>query len=78
MDDLTAAKSWVQHWQRVGPILEEIERAELRAFSFQQNWAAVDGLLQLGADTPNIKDREQSGLVEQQRLFAMARRQCIR
>lgn len=75
MDDIAAAKSWVEHWQRVGPILEEIEHAELRAFSFPQNWAAVDGLLQLGADTPNIKEREESGLVEQQRLFAKARRQ---
>lgn len=75
MDEPAAAKSWVERWQRVGPILEEIEHAELRAFSFQQNWAAIDGLLQLGADTPNIKDREQSGLVEQQRLFAKARRQ---
>ena len=74
MDETTATKLWVEHWQRVGPMLEKVEHEELRAFCFERDWKLVDGLLQLGFDVPNVKAPHDSGLVEQQRLFAKARR----
>jgi hypothetical protein len=74
MDETASNKAWVEHWQRVGPILEKIEHEELRAFRFEESWELVDGLLQLGFDVPNSKDRNSSGLIEQQRYFAKARR----
>ena len=74
MDKQSAAKLWVEHWQRVGPMLEKIEHDELRAFSFERDWQVVDSLLQLGCDVPNAKAGHESGLIEQQRLFGKSRR----
>jgi hypothetical protein len=73
MRETEAAKQWVEHWQRVGPLLEKIEHEELRVFCFEKSWELVDGLFQFGFDVPNAKRRDHSGLVEQQRLFAKAR-----
>jgi hypothetical protein len=66
-------KEFVEHWKRVGPLLERFERDELRGSSYEENWELIDGLLQLGFDLPNTKDPMTSGMIEQQRLFAKAR-----
>jgi hypothetical protein len=69
-------KEYVEHWKRVGPILERFEHEELRKSSYEDKWELIDGLLQLGFDLPNAKDPMTSGMVEQQRLFAKARRRA--
>lgn len=74
MDRESGGKSFVEHWKRVGPLLERFEREELRSLSPETRSEQLAGLLQLGCDMPNAKDPHTSGLVEQQRLFAKARR----
>ena len=65
-------KEWVERWKRVGPILERIKREELRRFRYEDSWHIADELLEMGCrfGTP----RTTTGLVEQQRLFAKARK----
>jgi hypothetical protein len=74
MDRETGSKLLVEHWKRVGPLLEQFEREELRSLTPEARSAQLEGLLQLGCELPNAKDPFTSGLVEQQRLFAKARR----
>lgn len=61
----TDNRGFVQHWRRVGPMLEEIRRRELQNFDFSANAHIVDALLQLGLDCGEV--RTTSGLVELQR-----------
>jgi len=65
-------KKWVETWKRAGPELERFRRQELRAFNYEENMHLVDGLLAMAARF--ARPRPTSGLVEQQRLFAKARR----
>ena len=74
MDATSATEVWVNNWRRVGPLLEKIVHEELRALSSEDRLKQLDGLLQLGCELPNAKDPHTSGMVEQQRLFAKARR----
>ena len=67
IDQAASTLAMVRHWQRVGPLLEERRRAELRAFDFAANHEIIDSLLDLG--TLARSARMTSGLVEQQRLF---------
>jgi hypothetical protein len=62
----------VRHWQRVGPLLEQIRRQELRAMDDAAIRQAIERVLELGAALPAV--RTTSGLVEQQRLFQKWRR----
>ncbi|HEY2881136.1 MAG TPA: hypothetical protein VGJ15_01855 [Pirellulales bacterium] len=71
--EIAATRQWVEHWKRVGPILERVEHDELRHRSFEDNWERIDGLLQFGFDVPHDQRPVTSGLVEQQRVFAKAR-----
>jgi hypothetical protein len=64
-------KAWVEHWRRVGPILEEIRREELRRFNYEEQLPIIDALLQLGLD--HAVPRPTSGLVELERLLAKGR-----
>jgi hypothetical protein len=57
----------VEHWLRVGPILDELRRQELRDFRHEENAAAIDALLDLGARCG--PPRTTSGLIEMQRLL---------
>jgi len=74
MDVETGRKLFVEHWKRVGPLLERFEHEELRNSNWDDNWEQVDGLLQFGFDMASGEVPITSGLVEQQRLFAKARR----
>ena len=64
--------AWVKHWQRVGPLLEEIRREELRNFKHEDNVELIDSLLEMGCRLG--PPRTTSGLVELQGLFQKARR----
>ncbi len=68
MSDPPTDKDWVEHWGRVGPILEVIRREELREFNYEEQLPIIDALLQLGLD--HAAPRHTSGLVELQRLLA--------
>ncbi len=74
MDIENGRKLFVEHWKRVGPLLEGFEHEELRNSNWDDNWEQVDGLLQFGFDMASGEVSITSGLVEQQRLFAKARR----
>jgi hypothetical protein len=74
VNEIDLNRRWVEQWALAGPLLAQMERQELRSFDFAKNWQMVDGLLQLGFDVPNCKCPDSSGLVEQQRLFSIARR----
>ena len=65
-------KEWVEHWHRLGPILENIRREELRNFNYEEQLPIIDALLQLGLDY--AVPRPTSGLVELERLLAKGRR----
>jgi hypothetical protein len=60
-------KDWVEHWGRLGPLLEEIRLEELRNFNYQEQLPISDALLQLGLD--HAEPRPTSGLVELERLL---------
>ncbi len=62
----------VAQWRSRGAALAEVRRRELREMSDEQARVAVLDLLDL-LDVLPPKDAE-SGLVDQQRLFALARR----
>lgn len=69
MTDPTASdnKAWLDHWARVGPKLEQVRRNELRAYKHEDNLAAIDALLEIGA--ARATPRTTSGLVALQRIF---------
>ncbi len=69
MDNRTATKMWVEHWQRVGPILEKIRRDELRAMTEEESAQACIDLFEFAVSSPTYQERKTSGFVEQQRLF---------
>lgn len=60
----------VLRWQEAGPDLEAIRQQELRELTDADALAAADALLNLAAFLG--PDTAMSGLVEQQRLFALA------
>ncbi len=60
-------KGWVEHWRRVGPILEAVRRDELKAFRYEDHIDIIDALLDIAIRLG--PPRTTSGLVEQQRLF---------
>ena len=64
-------KAWLEHWQKVGPLLEQIRRAELRNYRHEDHIHIIDSLFQIGCQF--ARPRETSGLVELQRLFQKAR-----
>jgi hypothetical protein len=65
-------QSYGEHWKRVGPLLEEIHREELRQFSHSENAQAIDDLLAAGL--LHAQPRVSSGLLQMQRIFAKARK----
>lgn len=64
-------RGFVEHWRKVGSLLEEIRRQELRDFDHKANVEIIDALLQLGVDCG--EERTTSGLVELQRRLHKGR-----
>jgi hypothetical protein len=64
-------ENFAQLWRRIGPKLEQVRRAELRAFKHEEHIEAIDALLQIGY--LHGKPRNTSGLVILQRILARAR-----
>jgi hypothetical protein len=70
-DPSDAERAVVAQWRAAGPALAEMRRRELREMTDEQALAAVLALLDLMPHLPPKVGG--SGLVEQQRLFALAR-----
>jgi hypothetical protein len=64
------ARQYVEHWKRLGPLLEEQEKMELRNYSEAQWKRDVAALLDLAVQFS--VPRKESGFLEQQRLFQRA------
>ena len=62
---------YIAHWKRVGPILAQIRRDELRRFDWDTDWPIVDALLDLAANRPS-EPPTTSGLVDLQRFLQRA------
>ena len=63
-------RDFVEHWRTVGPILQRIERDEMRRYTAADRQRDIQALL----DVPIIyRPTNTSGLVEQQRLFRLRR-----
>jgi hypothetical protein len=69
---IAADRAMLEHWRRVGPLLEEVRRRELQNYDHAASWPAVRSLLDLAV--LHGQPRTTSGLVELQRLFQRASR----
>jgi hypothetical protein len=66
----TLDASFVRHWQAVGPLLQRFERDQLRHYTHADRQRDIAALLELAAQFATL--RNESGFVEQQRLFKSA------
>ena len=68
-------KRWAVTWDRASSALAQIHRRELEAMTDDDVRRAVSDLFS-GAVPADLPPRTTSGLVEQQRLFALLRRRA--
>jgi hypothetical protein len=73
MDKRRTTKQWVEHWDRIGPILEKVRHDELRALTDEDTARACETLFEFAVSSPSYQVRTTSGFVEQQRLFQKLR-----
>lgn len=66
-------KHWAETWERAGRALSALRRLELQAMTDDDVRRAVADLFS-DPLSPDLPPRTTSGLVEQQRLFAILRR----
>lgn len=66
----TTDAGFVKHWQAVGPLLVQFEREEMRRYTFADRQRDIQALLALAFQF--AVPRNDSGFVEQQRLFKSA------
>jgi len=65
-------RAWIQGWRKAGPILEEIRAEEIRATDTVAALEVLDGMFTHAVET--LPARESSGLIEQQAIFARAKK----
>ncbi len=65
-------RAWIKNWQELGPILEEVRAEEIRATDTVSAMEVLDGMFTHAVETVPV--RESSGLIEQQAIFARAKR----
>ena len=71
MSDCESILRWVENWNELGPILEELERQRIRE---EDNVAGLPQLARaINYATRKEPPRQESGLVEMQRLLAKLR-----
>jgi hypothetical protein len=68
-------KQWAETWERAGRELSAQQRRELQAMTDDDVRRAVAELFS-GPLPPDLPPRATSGLIEQQRLFAVLRRRA--
>ncbi len=64
--DPKGLRSYVEHWRRVGPILQQIRDDELRLMTAEERRRAIASVLSFSR--PDV-DRPMSGLVEWYRML---------
>ena len=64
-------EQFAEHWQRVGKLLEQSRREELRALTDDRAAGTFQSLASFIDQLPARPPRTTSGFVEQQRLFLM-------
>ena len=65
-------RAWVRNWRELGPVLDEIRAQEIRATDTVRAMEMLDGMFTHAVES--MPARETSGLIEQQAIFARARR----
>ena len=65
-------RAWIRNWEKTGPILEELRWKSIREADTVRAIAAFDGAFQTAVR--DIPPKPWSGLIEQQRLFQLARK----
>jgi hypothetical protein len=65
-------RAWIKNWQEVTPILEEVRAEEIRATDTVSAMEVLDGMFTHAVET--VPARASSGLIEQQAIFARAKR----
>jgi len=68
-------KRWAETWERAGRELSALRRRELQEMTDDDVRRAIAELFS-GSLPPDLRPRATSGLVEQQRLFAILRRRA--
>jgi hypothetical protein len=61
-------RDWIEHWRRVGPKLEQVRRAELRALDYEAQLPAIEALLEIACKL--AQPRTTSGLAELHKRLA--------
>ncbi|MGA2031527.1 MAG: hypothetical protein ABSG68_04670 [Thermoguttaceae bacterium] len=69
-EEVALGRRWVQAWQKAGPDMERLRRAELRQMDAQRAIALLCG--EADYRLPPRAPRPTSGLVEQQQWFKKA------
>jgi hypothetical protein len=65
-------RAWIRNWEKLGPILEDLRRQDIRQADTLRAIPAFDGAFESAVrDSP---PKPWSGLIEQQRLFQKARK----
>jgi hypothetical protein len=72
VDEKALILRWIETWKRAGPELEAIRRRELASMTDEDARAAAADLLSMPL-SPDLPERRDSGLVEQQRWFMRLR-----
>lgn len=65
-------KAWFRNWEKVSPVLEALRAEEIRAAETAKAIAAFDGIFE--TVVRDLPAGPESGLVEQQKLFKLARK----
>ena len=65
-------REFVEHWRRVGPLLEKIRYRQLRRMTQRECQRAIRAVLDVGVRFAG--PRKSSGLVEFQRLLAKSKK----
>lgn len=66
------AKEYIERWKRVGPMLEVIQRRELRAYDWERNRAIVASLFEIGVQ--RAVPRTKCGFIEWNRRLGIVKR----
>jgi hypothetical protein len=66
------ARAWFRNWEKVSPVLDALRSEDIRNAETAEAIAAFDGLFETAVR--DLPARLESGLVEQQKLYKLARK----
>jgi hypothetical protein len=65
-------RAWFKNWKELGPVLEEMRAELIRGTDTVEAMEILDGMFTHAVET--VPPRPSSGLIEQQAIFARAKR----